>query len=169
MEGSLLAKNQLDSFIRFDRTPTCDRQTHRRTQVHGYHRGCIALRGNNGGNPQHLYDDPTGKISRDRGNQQNYFYTVLHLKFSLSKNHLGPDVGLRASTGIIVYSKIIISFSFLKQRLQYTYKVLLLLLLHPFNGLFSSTTWISRYQKGKTSLDLNEARDDGVSECYSIL
>ena len=25
----------------------------------------------------------------------------------------------------------------------------LLLLLHPFNGLFSRTTWISRYQKGK--------------------
>ena len=34
-----------------------------------------------------------------------------------------------------------------------------LLLLHPFNGLFSRTTWLSRYQKGKTSLDLNEAFD----------
>ena len=33
----------------------------------------------------------------------------------------------------------------------------LLLLLHPFN-----TTWVSRYQKAKTSLDLNEERDDGV-------
>ena len=31
-----------------------------------------------------------------------------------------------------------------------------------FNCLFSWTTWVSRYQKGKTSLDLNEARDDGV-------
>jgi len=30
------------------------------------------------------------------------------------------------------------------------------------NGLYSRTTWISQYQKGKTSLDLNEARDDGV-------
>jgi len=30
--------------------------------------------------------------------------------------------------------------------------------LHPF----SRTTWVSRYQKGKTSLGLNEARDDGV-------
>ena len=39
--------------------------------------------------------------------------------------------------------------------------LLLLLLLHPFNGLFSRTTWVSRYQNGKTSLDLNEARDDG--------
>ena len=35
-------------------------------------------------------------------------------------------------------------------------------LLHPFNGLFSRTTSVSQYQKGKTSLDLNEARDDGV-------
>ena len=33
---------------------------------------------------------------------------------------------------------------------------------HPFNSLFSRTTWLSRYQKWKTSLDLNEARDDGV-------
>jgi len=39
----------------------------------------------------------------------------------------------------------------------------ILLLLHPFNGLFSRTTWVCWYhQKGKTSLDLNEARDDGV-------
>jgi len=41
-----------------------------------------------------------------------------------------------------------------------TYK----LLLHPFNGLLSRTTWVSRYQKGKTCLDLNEAKDDGVLE-----
>jgi len=34
--------------------------------------------------------------------------------------------------------------------------------LHPFNGLFSRTTWVSCYQKGKTSLDLNEAEDGGV-------
>jgi len=39
---------------------------------------------------------------------------------------------------------------------------LLLLSLHPFSGLFSRTTWVSRYQKGETSPDLNEARDDGV-------
>jgi len=38
----------------------------------------------------------------------------------------------------------------------------LLLLLHPFNGLFSRTTWVCQYQNGKTSLDLNEARDAGV-------
>jgi len=30
---------------------------------------------------------------------------------------------------------------------------------HPFNSPFSRTTWISRYQKGKTNLDFTEARD----------
>ena len=40
--------------------------------------------------------------------------------------------------------------------------------LHPLNGLFSRTTWVSRCQKGKTSLDLNEARDDGVLGCSGI-
>jgi len=30
---------------------------------------------------------------------------------------------------------------------------------HPFNGPFSRTTWVSRYQKGKTSLDFTGARD----------
>ena len=30
---------------------------------------------------------------------------------------------------------------------------------HPFNGPFSGTTWVSRYQKGKTNLDFTKARD----------
>jgi len=34
---------------------------------------------------------------------------------------------------------------------------------HPFNGLFSWTTWVSRNQKGKSYLDFNEARDNGVA------
>jgi len=38
----------------------------------------------------------------------------------------------------------------------------LILLLCSFNGLFSRTTWVRRYQKGKSSLGLNEARDDRV-------
>ena len=29
----------------------------------------------------------------------------------------------------------------------------------PFNGPFSRTIWVSRYQKGKTNLDFSEARD----------
>ena len=31
-----------------------------------------------------------------------------------------------------------------------------------FNGLFTRTAWVSQYQKGKTCLDLNEARVDGI-------
>ena len=38
-------------------------------------------------------------------------------------------------------------------------KPVLVLLLQPFNGLFSRTTWVSRYQKGKTNLDFTAARD----------
>jgi len=30
---------------------------------------------------------------------------------------------------------------------------------HPFNSPFSGTTWVNRYQKGKTNLDFTEARD----------
>jgi len=30
---------------------------------------------------------------------------------------------------------------------------------HPFNGPFSETTRVNRYQKGKTNLDFTEARD----------
>jgi len=30
---------------------------------------------------------------------------------------------------------------------------------HPFNGHLSKTTSVSRYQKGKTNLDVTEARD----------
>jgi len=30
---------------------------------------------------------------------------------------------------------------------------------NPFNGPFSGTTRVSRYQKGKTNLDFTEARD----------
>ena len=31
--------------------------------------------------------------------------------------------------------------------------------MHPFNGHFSGTTRVGRYQKGKTNLDFTEARD----------
>jgi len=30
---------------------------------------------------------------------------------------------------------------------------------HPFNSPVSGTTWVSQYQKGKTNLDITEARD----------
>ena len=47
-------------------------------------------------------------------------------------------------------------------KISYSIHCSKLLLLHPFNGLFSRPTRVSRYQKGKTSLDLNEAREDEV-------
>ena len=40
--------------------------------------------------------------------------------------------------------------------------ILLLTLRHLLYGLFSRTTWVRRHHKLKTSLDLNEARDDGI-------
>ena len=43
--------------------------------------------------------------------------------------------------------------------------MLLILLLQL---LLSRTTWVSRHQKGNTSLDLNEARHDGVLGCTGI-
>jgi len=43
-----------------------------------------------------------------------------------------------------------------------------ILLLHPFNDLFSRTSWVSLHQKGETSLDLNEARDDGVWQWHQL-
>ena len=46
--------------------------------------------------------------------------------------------------------------------------VVVVVVINLFNGLFSGTTWVSRYQKGKTSLDLNKARDDGVLGCSGI-
>ena len=47
---------------------------------------------------------------------------------------------------------------------------------HPFNGPFSVTTQVSRYQKGKTNLDFTEARDsdwqwhqlDHMQVCISL-
>jgi len=40
----------------------------------------------------------------------------------------------------------------IKIQLAHTHK-------HPFNGPFSGTTRVSRYQKGKTNPDFTEARD----------
>ena len=56
----------------------------------------------------------------------------------------------------------------LSQTHTHTHISILLLPPHPFNGLFSRTTWVSRYQKGKTSPDLSDARDDRVLGCSGI-
>jgi len=54
-----------------------------------------------------------------------------------------------------------------QHRLASTHAALLLLLI-PFNGLISRKIWVSWYLKDKTSLDLNEARDDEILECSGI-
>jgi len=38
---------------------------------------------------------------------------------------------------------------------------------HLFNGPISGTTWVSRYQKGKTNLDFTKAKDSGISWAVS--
>ena len=40
--------------------------------------------------------------------------------------------------------------------------------LQPFNGLFSRTTWVCRYQKGKTNLDFTGARNSGSGISWAI-
>jgi len=45
---------------------------------------------------------------------------------------------------------------------------LLLLQVHPLNGLFFRTTWVSRYQKGKTSLDLNQQEIVGPCDAVAL-
>jgi len=40
--------------------------------------------------------------------------------------------------------------------------------MHPFNRHLSGTTWVSRYQKGKTNLHFTEARDSGSGISWAI-
>ena len=56
------------------------------------------------------------------------------------------------SVGLTVHSSVGVSRN---SALTYTTTTTL----HPFNGPFSRTTRVSRYQKGKTNLDFTEARD----------
>jgi len=57
-------------------------------------------------------------------------------------------------------------YTYLLTYIDYVVLLLLLLLplltIHPFNGLFSRKTRVSRYQTSKTSPDLKEARDDKI-------
>ena len=41
-------------------------------------------------------------------------------------------------------------------------------LLHPFNGLFSRTTWVRLYQKSKTSLDLMSQEMTGFADAVAL-
>ena len=39
---------------------------------------------------------------------------------------------------------------------------------HPFNGPLSRTTWVSRYQKGKTNMDFTEETVSGSGIRWAI-
>jgi len=63
------------------------------------------------------------------------------------------------SLSVSVLSIHIASITIKWTHVQHDITRVLLLLLHPLNGLFSRTTRVSLYQKGRTSLDLNDARE----------
>ena len=90
-----------------------------------------------------------------------------HYFVSRNRLHLWIPWGTRLPCGVIcviLHSAVLIKYRLVRTDgpMDKQILLLLLLLLHPFNGLFSRTTWVSWYQKGKTSLDLNEAKEDGV-------
>ena len=99
---------------------------------------------------KHFVDDryPLVQVVKTRRiryvvNQQNSLQTKLHRKASLyyfNPMHWAKEIQLTTTTANTT----------------------------PFNGLVSRTIWVSRYQNGYTSLDLNEARDDGVFGCSGI-
>ena len=69
---------------------------------------------------------------------------------SVSDQKLGKD----SPSSKLLYAKDIPKYKSWVERYA-----LLSLLLRPINGLFSRTTQVSQYQKGKTNLDFTEARD----------
>ena len=85
------------------------------------------------------------------------------LKFCQSRHHLNPCINMRISHDIKCYIK-----SWQEQPLATKVYWWVQLLLKPFNGLFSRTTWVSQYQNGKTGVDLNDARHDVVWGCSGI-
>ena len=72
-----------------------------------------------------------------------------------------PIITRQLIINVVISAAIIVSGTLwvFWREVLYTRRLLLVHLLN--NGLFSRTTWVTQYQKGKTSLDLNEARDDG--------
>ena len=64
----------------------------------------------------------------------------------LCRRHIGPHVDASCFCNVAIHS--------LRPSSIHTHTHT-----HTFNGPFSRTTWVSRYQKSKTSLDFTEARD----------
>jgi len=72
-----------------------------------------------------------------------------------------PIITRQLIINVVISAAIIVSGTLwvFWREVLYTRRLLLVHLLN--NGFFSRTTWVTQYQKGKSSLDLNEARDDG--------
>jgi len=83
------------------------------------------------------------------------------LKLSWKNTHLIPCVPKSEPLNILQQQPQICSDlnKILHTQDDVYYKHYYLLQLQPFSGLFSRTTWVSRYQKGKTNLDFTGARD----------
>jgi len=109
---------------------------------------CMSSRGGSGRHPNTWFHGPT----------HVYFPDGISVGSAVLRGSLinVPNIRLAEHATSVAISRILLLL------------LLLLLLLRPFNGLFSRTTSVSRYQKSKTSLDLNEARDDGVLRCSGI-
>jgi len=65
----------------------------------------------------------------------------------------------RPQTSVISYPTI----TGQRSQIIITFRGCLHITLYPFHGLFFKTTWVSWHQKGRTNVDVNEARDDGVA------
>jgi len=89
---------------------------------------------------------------------------VIHLELAANGSYVPADVTATTSSSASLNPKqsdfLVPAYSVCSRKQQRQQ--------HPFNGLFSRTTCVSRYQKGKTSLNLNEARDNGVWDSSGI-
>ena len=74
-----------------------------------------------------------------------------------SNGSLPPGLWLTSPAGWLPRTGI--SSGTLRSVIEYELPLPLAIITQPFNGPFSRTTWVSRYQKGKTNLDFSEARD----------
>ena len=63
------------------------------------------------------------------------------------------------SNGVLAYERKISTICSYSNKAYLTFSVCYGTTHIPFNGPLPGTTWVSRYQKGKTNLDFTEARD----------
>ena len=77
---------------------------------------------------------------------------------------IGPNIDARLATDILFWSSNSAILTHRRHTINTLFNMKTVWLAkhthtHPFNGPFSGTTQVSRYQKGKTNLDFTEPRD----------